>query len=326
MSSTKQSNSESLESKSYFNRDFWIKIAFIGISALLWFLTKLSQDDYTDNLQYRIEFQNQKTGKVISDISADAFSIEVEGNGYDLLSVNTAFQNTIILSLDEAEKIDENTYSWDTRKNLDVIAGQMPSKFTVKKVSPKTIIIKTDNLVKRTVEVVPVFDVNLESPLRVYNSVKVIPSKVDLWVPSSIGDSAIEVSTEKFIINNDHGVHQMELELSKLPEPYATDPLAVEVKFEIRSFTQKVVEVPVEVKNLPMNGQVRLFPEKVTVTMNISQEDYDLVNAADFKCVADFKKLDAEQNRVSLSLEKIPNQIELIDWGQKSAEFIIIKE
>ena len=326
MSSTKQSNSESGESKSYFNRDFWIKISFVAISALLWFLTKLSQDDYTDQLQYRIEFQNQQTGKVISDVSTDAFNIEVEGNGYDLLSVNTSFQNTIVLSLDEAEKIDENTYSWDTRKNLDVISSQLPSKFSVKKVSPKNIIIKTDNLEKRTVEVVPVFDVNLESPLRVYNAIKVIPSKVDLWVPSSIGDSVITVSTEKFLVKDDVGTHQMEVELEQMPEPYATNPLVVEVKFEIRSFTQKIIEVPVEVKNLPVDGQVRLFPEKVKVTMNISQEDYDLISVKDFKCVANFKELDAEQSRVSLSLEKIPDHIELIDWGQKSAEFIIIKK
>ena len=100
----------------------------------------------------------------------------------------------------------------------------------------------------------------------------------------------------------------------------------VEVKFEIRSFTQKIIEVPVEVKNLPIDGQVRLFPEKVKVTMNISQEDYDLISVKDFKCVANFKELDAEQSRVSLSLEKIPDHIELIDWGQKSAEFIIIKK
>ena len=75
-----------------------------------------------------------------------------------------------------------------------------------------------------------------------------------------------------------------------------------------------------------MDGQVRLFPEKVKVTMNISQEDYDLVSAKDFKCVANFEELDAQQNRVSLSLEEIPEHIELIDWGQKSAEFIIIKK
>jgi hypothetical protein len=326
MSSTKQSNSESIESKSFFNRDFWIKISFIAVSALLWFLTKLSQDDYTDNLQYRIEFQNQQTGKVISDVSIDAFDIEVEGNGYDLLSVNTSFQNTIVLSLDEAEKIDENTYSWDTRKNLDVISSQLPSRFRVKKVSPKTIVIKTDNLEKRTVEVVPVFSVNLDAPLRVYNAVKVIPSKIDLWVPSSIGDSAITVSTEDFLINDDVGTHQMTVGLKQLPEPYATNPLVVDVKYEIRSFTQKVIEVPVEVENLPLDGQVRLFPDKVKVTMNISQEDYDLISVKDFKCVADFKELDAVQNRISLSLEKIPEHIELIDWGQKSAEFIIIKK
>ena len=107
MPTTKQSNSESVESNNYFNKEFWIKIAFVAISALLWFSTKLSQDDYTDNLQYKIEFQDQKKGKVISDVSVDAFNIELEGNGYDLLSVNTSFQNSIVLSLDEADKIDE---------------------------------------------------------------------------------------------------------------------------------------------------------------------------------------------------------------------------
>lgn len=326
MSSTKQSNSESVESNNYFNKEFWIKIAFVAISALLWFLTKLSQDDYTDNLQYKIEFQDQKKGKVISDVSVDAFNIEVEGNGYDLLSVNTSFQNSIVLSLDEADKIDDNTYSWDTRKNLDVISSQLPSKFTVKKVSPKNILIKTDNLVKRKVEVVPSFDVKLESPLRVYSTIKVVPSKIDLWVPSSIGDSVVEVYTQEFLIDDEVGTHNVEVGLSQLEEPYVTDPLEVEVQFEIRSFTQKVIEVPVEVKNLPVDGQVRLFPEKVKVTMNISQEDYDLVSAKDFKCVANFEELDAQQNRVSLSLEEIPEHIELIDWGQKSAEFIIIKK
>jgi hypothetical protein len=321
-----QSNHESRESESYFNKDFWIKIAFVAMAALLWFLTKLSHDDYSDRLQYNIEFQNQQTGKVISSISTDAFEIEVEGNGYDLLSVNTSFQNTIVLSLEEAEKIDENTYVWDTRKNLDVISSQLPSKFAVKKVSPKTITIKTDNLEKRTVEVVPVFKEKLEAPLRVYNMVKILPAKVDLWVPSSIGDSLIKVFTEEFLITDDAGLHEKTVALKKLPYPYEVKPVSVNLKYEIRSFTQKVIDVPVEVKNLPVNGQVRLFPEMVKVTMNISQEDYDLIGAKDFKCTADFNRLGEDETRVSLSLEKIPIQIELIDWGQKSAEFIIIKE
>lgn len=326
MSTSGNTNAESIETKSYFNRNFWIKILFIAISALLWFLTKLSQDDYTDQLQYTIEFQNQQTGKVIASVSAKAFNIEVEGNGYDLLSVNTAFNRTLKVSLDEAEKVDENTFSWDARKNLDIISAQLPSKFRIKKVNPKVLVIKTDNLVKRTVSVVPEIDSKLSSPQRVYNKIKVNPAKVELWVPSSIGDSAVTVFTEKFTIANDVGTFEKEVALKDFPSPYATNPEVVNVKYEVRSYTQKVVEVPIRIQNLPMEGQVRLFPDKVKVTMNISQDDYDLISAKDFTCVADFKQLDAEQNRVSLSLEKIPNHIELIDWGQKSAEFIIIKK
>ncbi|MCT4624944.1 MAG: hypothetical protein N4A46_15080, partial [Schleiferiaceae bacterium] len=60
-------------------------------------------------------------------------------------------------------------------------------------------------------------------------------------------------------------------------------------------------------------------------TMNIAQSDYELVTPESFTCIADFETLNANQNRVALSLQKIPDNIELIEWGEKSAEFIIIK-
>lgn len=327
MSSIPKKTVEDKEVRPFFNREFGIKVAFVLVSALLWFLTKLSQDDYTDKIVYGVTFQNQAIGKVISDVSSQELSIEVEGNGYDLLSVNTSLKNQkLVLSLEEADKIDANTYSWDTRKNMDVIVGQLPSKFRVKKVTPKSIVVKTDNLKKRTVEVLPSFKLKLKSPLRVYGSVKVIPAQVDLWVPSSAKDSNIVLNTEQFTIARDVGQYQMSVQLNQLPRPYKAEPRNVKVTYEVRAFTQKVIEVPIQVKNLPVQGQVRLFPEKVKVTMNISQEDYDLVGPEDFTCIADFKNIDSEYNRVSLALNTFPEHIELIDWGQKSAEFIIINK
>jgi len=43
----------------FFNKNFWIKLSFIGVSALLWFLTKLSIGGYSDNMRYQVEVSTE---------------------------------------------------------------------------------------------------------------------------------------------------------------------------------------------------------------------------------------------------------------------------
>jgi len=228
--------------------------------------------------------------------------------------------------LEDADLIDDQTYAWDTRKNMDFITSQLPSDLEIMSITPHTIVIKTDKLVKKMVDVELQYDTDLKTPYRLYGKLETVPEQVEVWMPQENFESIDQVSTELFTISETNTEQNIEVQLLKPNSKMVIKPNAVNVSVHVRAYTQKKIEVPIQVKNLPVTGHVKLFPPNIQVTINIAQDDYDNINASSFVCVADFNLLIADKSRVPLSLEQWPEGIDLIDWGQKSVEFLIIEE
>ena len=327
MTPQQQNNIDSSQRQnSFFNRNFWIKLSFIGVSALMWFLTKLSIAGYTENISYAIEVSTNQPELVITELSESFVTVRVEGSGYDLLAENTTEIKNIQLTLEDAEIIDDHTYAWDTRKNMDFITSQLPSDLEVISITPHTIVIHTDKLIKKMVDVDLQYETDLKTPYRLYGKLEVTPPQVEVWMPQESFEMIDKITTELFTINETEAEQNIKVQLLTLDSKMVVKPDFVNVKTQVRAYTQKKIEVPIQFKNLPVNGHVKLFPPNITVTINLSQEDYDKIDANSFVCVADFNRLIADKSRVPLSLEQWPDQIDLIDWGQKSVEFLIIEE
>jgi len=309
-----------------FNKKFSIKMAFIAVSALMWFLTKLSYPSYNEVFSYNVVVETNNPELVVTQLSESFVTVKVTGSGYDLLSENTADLKEVNLTLEDADKLNDQTYEWDTRKNLELISDQLPQNLEIVNVSPRSIIIKTDKLTKKKIAVELNYEVNLETPYRLYGKLEITPPEVEVWMPQENEGKLNRVKTELLKIEQTDAEQIVKVELQVLDEKLVVKPKFVNVKFSVKPYTQKKIEVPIQFKNLPVNGQVKLFPPNITVTINVAQDDYDKIDASSFICVADFNLLIEDDSRVPLRLEKIPEGIDLIDWRQKSVEFLIIEE
>ncbi len=312
--------------RTFFNREFWIIISFIAVSALMWFLTKLSVEGYSENISYAVEVSTNNPELVITQLSDNFVTVKVSGSGYDLLAENTSEVKSIQLNLEEADRINDHTYRWDTRKNIEFITDQLPSDLEIESVTPHTIVINTDRLVKKMLEVDVQYETDLKTPYRLYGELKVTPKEVEVWMPEENVNEFEKIKTELFTINQTEAEQKLKIQLIPLISKMVVKPNFVNIEVQVLAYTQKKIEVPIKFINLPVNGQVKLFPPNIQVTINVAQNDYEKITANSFVCVADFNLLIADKSRVPLRLEKIPEGIDLIDWGQKSVEYLIIEE
>ncbi|MFT4668899.1 MAG: YbbR domain-containing protein, partial [Ulvibacter sp.] len=103
------------------------------------------------------------------------------------------------------------------------------------------------------------------------------------------------------------------------------DPMEVNISVNVAEFTQKKMVVPIQLTNVPQETIVKLIPTTVTVTFNVSVEDFNEINASDFKLVCDFNERNLDEDFILLKLEEGPPRIYNIELSTKKIDYLIFK-
>jgi len=101
----------------------------------------------------------------------------------------------------------------------------------------------------------------------------------------------------------------------------------VQIKGKISKFSEKILDVPVEVINYPAGKQVRTFPDVVSVLCKAKIGMLKDINENDFTILADYsKRSSASSNRMNLNLTKQPKGIFSATLMETKVEFILNQE
>jgi hypothetical protein len=90
-------------------------------------------------------------------------------------------------------------------------------------------------------------------------------------------------------------------------------------------FTQKTLNVPIEVINKTINSTIKLIPETLTITFDISVSNFNAVSAKDFKAVCDFSKKNSEENFMLVEIVRQPEGIFNLEYSDKKIDYLIFK-
>jgi hypothetical protein len=95
----------------------------------------------------------------------------------------------------------------------------------------------------------------------------------------------------------------------------------------VAKFSEKVINVPIKVLNLPQGTVIQTFPELAKVLIKAKLEDLKGITASDFQVFADYGTLGTpEQKKLKLYIGKRPLTVYTAEIIENEADFILKRE
>ncbi|WP_132706075.1 CdaR family protein [Winogradskyella wandonensis] len=285
-------------------------------------LTKLSQT-YNQEITLRVELSNLDDEVVILDDTTRA-KVVINAKGFNLLPY--FFNASKSLKIDaqkDAQKTAKN-FIYILRNNRYQIKKIFGNSIEISEVKPDTIFYNYDLLASKKVPVKFISEIDyalgydvIDKVKLEFDSVKIVGSKKQIDTIQFLNTEVLELK----------GVNSDISEIVKLKndvEALDIIPNQLEVKGNVRRFTEGQFSIPVELINKPAEKTINYFPKDVDLIFYVDIESFKNVKKEDFKVVCDFNRFNyQEQRSLELQITKKPALVKSARLLQNKIEFII---
>jgi hypothetical protein len=303
---------------------------FLTISIILWLLIALSKP-YNDQINYPVSYKNFPESKVLIGDLPDYLTLNVNADGFTLLRYKLSSRYIPIsfsvnsFKMNHLPGADSSSFYIETRLAREHIASQLSSEFTIIKISPDTLVFRFSGVASKKVPVIPVFTYQLDKQLILKNQLNLNPDSVFASGPDYIIDTLKAVYTQTSNMGTISRSEKENVDLQTIKFVYIKES-EVNVGFEIEQFTEKTLQVPVEIINMPRTMRLQAFPRYIQLTCQVGLSNYEKLEGSMFRAQVDYLEIISDDvNNLKVSITKQPVFIQALRFSPKTVEFIIEK-
>ncbi len=301
---------------------------FLLCSFLAWFVSNLSES-YMGNTIFELNFIDVPEDKMLVSTSKVALDVKLEAVGFQFLRFN--FNNkTVDIDLTKVEKAN-GKYFITPSMYRQQIEKQLSNSMRLLQIPNDTLFIDFQDVITKTVAVEPLIEMSFEQNYILDGIVEVEPSTIQISGPMNEIDSITVFSTPKIELKD------LSSDFSKTTFIIKPDSLynssfsteQVTIKGKVSRFSEKIIEVPIQVLNLPENMTIRMFPDKVKVLCKAKMSDLKNLSSADFTIVVDYLEVvggNERSDKLTSVLQKKPKNIFNATLVQNKIEYILKKK
>jgi hypothetical protein len=139
-------------------------------------------------------------------------------------------------------------------------------------------------------------------------------------------DSISEIKTKSLDLENVNANidHIVQLRLPNNITEIKTSKSTVEVKGAVEKFAEGIIDVPVNVINIPENIKINFYPKTVPVIFYTSLSNFESISSSSFLVQCDFNDIKDNNTYLVPSITKQPDIIKSAKLNVKQIEFIIV--
>jgi hypothetical protein len=287
-------------------------------------LTKLSQD-YTQSVEFSIHPINIPEDNIIIKDSIQDLDITLTTYGFKLIRYYF-YKPSITIDLNKAEK-DKNHFLWISQKEFSSVVSEFDPNVKIENISPDTLWLRYDT---NAVKLVPVdfsSDIEFAPGYDLIGNYSIQPDSVKVIGPGILLDSVGSVSTKPLSLKNVNADISSTV-LLNLPQnkQLKFSNSQVKIKADVERFTEGTIRVPVIVKNIPEDVNLKIYPKTVEVIYYSSIKEFELIGSNSFIVECDFNERNIDN--ASFLIPKItqqPDQVKRAKLNINRIEFIISK-
>ena len=281
----------------------------IGIALFFWVLNRLS-NSFKKTIPIKLEYVLPK-GRALSVVPPAYAQIIWQGTGWDMLA---GYEKRAFIQVgnDSIQRLSLKDLLIQQYGN-DML-GVSPEQITVFSEASKTASIRVEAVAK--LSFVKGYDLA--------DSIELTPSVVEVTGPRTAIDHLIVIQTDTLHFEK---LKDSVVTTVKLPQNplLKLNPTEIKAKIKTEQFTEKLLFIPIVVKNAPQSW--RIFPNKIKLECTVALSQYPFIDAYNFVAEVDLKNIDikTKNNTVPILLTQSPLVVHNIKFSPKSVEFYFEK-
>lgn len=307
--------------RAFLGTDRSILLICIGLASLIWLFTKLSQS-FVNERQVTIKYVVPDK-RIMAGNSPNTIAVKVEATGWDHIR-NSLRRKPLNINLNLDEKKDfqsfsnlqiESALSRSLNSNTKVAAGSIPN-----------IEVRMDDKAFKRIPVTLVQNIKSAPQYKLTDTLKTVPDSITVSGPEFIIDKMDFWETEKLEIADLK--EPLDAPVKLKTHPLATvsfEPAEVNCPIKVEFYSEKTVEVPIIVEQIPDSIMYVINPRKVLVSFTAVRSIYDNITEQDFAATVNFGDFDYSNAQPLPIILKIPSGIDKVKMKQESAEIFVNK-
>lgn len=293
---------------------------------MAWFISNLSET-FTSRSSFALQFAKTPENYVITSASKDELHVKLRAVGFQFLgfSIN---KKKVELDLSLAERKDSTLFI-PAAVYRSQIERQLPGSMTLLEIDEDTIFFGFFEVESKKIPIRPKMFLNLSQNFLLDGDLLIQPDSITIKGPKNEIDTIEYVNTIKTDLTSATSSFSLKVNLDKSPllknTRFSTE--AVLLNGKVARFSEKVIDVPIGVINLPSGLKIRTFPKNARIVCKAKLNDLKQLKPSDFEIIADYASIEGvETNILMLQIAKQPKTIESARLEESQVEFILNRE
>ena len=299
----------------------------LAIASFIWLVMTMS-DDYTERIEFPVNYSNFPTGLILVNNPANEISVDVKSQGIELATVALSEKKFVNIDLNKIKfrktKFGRYVASIATKSFRYNISNQLQVDDVGKDFIPDSIFFIFDSIITKNIPVKFNCDFELADGYIEYGEPEITPSSISVTGPARDVrklDYIITNIVKKEDVKEDYN---KEVNLTtKKQISYNTNKVTVVQK--IAKYSEFTIKRRINVESNIDNINVKLFPQDIDVTFSIPLPDYKLLKDTAFNLKVRIDSIDIlNRKKLLIDISSIPDNVDKIRMSSESVEYIIM--
>ncbi|NKI32555.1 CdaR family protein [Croceivirga thetidis] len=294
---------------------------FLIFSFVSWSISKLSQT-YDSWIEVTLIPTKFPDSLLLKNESTQRVNLRLKASGFKLLGMQIGEKSEKV-NLSSISKNNAGYYltngklknQWERRfSNAEILSLQ-----------PDSVFFDLYQVQAKKVKVKPKLGLDLVQNYVLLGSLRVEPDSIMIKGPASEIENINVIETVEFTLREVSENFSQKLLIAK-PENFSSSEIlksAVLVSGNVVKFSEKVFELPIEVKNTPKGYDLRVFPKTVSLLCKAGEDDLRKLTESDFKVVAVYDSIVTNQNALRLTIEQKPKNTIALRLLENEVKFVL---
>ncbi|MCB0452860.1 MAG: hypothetical protein KDC94_08195 [Aequorivita sp.] len=299
-------------------------LLFLLLATIFWVLTKFSRE-FTSTMTAKINYENIPETAALSENNIRYITFDLAANGFEILFYKFK-KPTIAVPVGKYYTKEKGDFKISKNELLRMVSSNFNRNLDIKNLSVDELNVHLDPIVLKKVRVIAKTAISFKNGFKPIDSIKIVPDSITISGPSGSLKNMQTIETELISLNEvEKNISETVKVVSPGNEIVSIKPNKVKVELVVAEFSQGQYTFPVEVVNLPPDMNIKMVPESVTITFDVSVNDFSTISKESFRLVCDYSQSNKDENFMLPFLEKKPQNIYNVVFEPKKIDFFILK-
>lgn len=296
-------------------------LAFLFLSFVIWLMITLSES-YISTIRMQVAYANVPEEKLLLGDPDTFLDASVAASGYRLLNYKV-FRKTLALNVSSFNFGSQRYFL--SRQDLENNLKDQFDGLEVRRVFKDTLWLTLGENKFKKVKVVPDLNVSFQEDHEYASTLEVTPDSVTIKGPEDLVRSVDSLVTEKLVLRGvkEDFSREVRVLLPDSVKKLELDQNSVVLNAEVSRYSEKVLEVPLSVENVPEGVTIKTFPGAIRVLCKADIADLKRLVPSGFKVVCDYNDIKKNQAYLLPRVEERPSFVKTVTLLDNKVEFLI---